>query len=118
MIQKDYDPNLNHTSGERLRAAREARGLSLQQLAMHTDGALLKSRTGNCEQGIRRLSVEAACTLTKALGNVSAAHLLCVDDVEAGFSTEERLLLTEFRGADARQRETILNIAELQHTFS
>lgn len=71
---------LNHAMGARLRAARQERSLSLSQLAEETGGEYSKSRISNYEQGLRRMSVEAALALAKALGNVTAAYLLCVDD--------------------------------------
>lgn len=116
MTQQPQD--LTEAIGKRLRAAREACGLSVQQLADRTDGALLKSRIGNYEQGIRRPSIEVACALAEALGNASAAYLLGVDDVNAGFSADEMSLLDRFRAADETGRKTIIAVAETQARFS
>ena len=110
--------DLNRTIGKRLRAARAARGLSQKDLALLMDGSLPKVNVSSFEKGIRRPSVEAACALAEALGNVSAAHLLCVDDVEAGFSADEKRLLSEFRAADDYGRRTILMVAEMQASYS
>ncbi len=99
--------------GERLRAARHARGISLQALSDLTGGALSKSRISNYEQGIRRLSVEAAKGLAESLGNASAAYLLCVDDGETK-TPEEMQLLRRYRAADADGQAAIMALAE-QH---
>ena len=48
------DGDLAHSISARLRAARQARGVSLSQLSALTDGALSKSRISNYEQGLRR----------------------------------------------------------------
>jgi transcriptional regulator with XRE-family HTH domain len=97
--------------GERLRAARHARGISLQALSDLTGGTLSKSRISNYEQGIRRLSVEAARVLAEALGTVSPAYLLCVDDGETK-SPEEMQLLQRYRAADAGGKTAIMAAAE------
>ena len=112
------EADLTRTAGQRLRTAREARGLSQRELALLTDGAVLDGRISNFEQGKRCPSVEAACALADALGNVSAAHLLCVDDLEEGFSAEEMGLLDRFRAADETGRRNILAIAEGQARLS
>ena len=44
-------------------------------MAERTDGAYSKSRISNYEQGLRRLSVEAAQVVGAALGNVMGAYL-------------------------------------------
>jgi transcriptional regulator with XRE-family HTH domain len=99
--------------GERLRAARHARGISLQALSDLTGGSLSKSRISNYEQGIRRLSVEGAKALAEALGNTTAAHLLCVDDGETK-SPEEMQLLNRYRSADTEGKAAIMALAEQQ----
>jgi transcriptional regulator with XRE-family HTH domain len=72
---------------------------------------LSKSRISNYEQGIRRLSVEAAKVLAEALGNVSPAYLLCVDDGETK-SPDEMQLLQRYRAADADGKAEIMGLAE------
>lgn len=104
---------LNRAIGDRLRAARHARELSLSQLSELTGSAYSKSRISNYEQGIRRMSIEAAVALAEALGNVSAAQLLCLDEAAAGEQAAEELrLLAIFRGADAAGRSRVLECAE------
>jgi transcriptional regulator with XRE-family HTH domain len=103
---------LNRSIGARLRAARQARGLNLRELEAMTGGQYRKQRLSNYEQGLRRMTVEAARALAEALGNVSAAHLLCVDTGAGALLTPvERRLLRSFRAADAQGRRRILECA-------
>jgi transcriptional regulator with XRE-family HTH domain/predicted RNA-binding Zn-ribbon protein involved in translation (DUF1610 family) len=73
------DQDLNNRIGERLRAVRMARGLTNERLSARTNGAVSKHQISNIERGRTRPSIEVACALAKALGHVSAAHLLCLD---------------------------------------
>lgn len=109
----DEYPPLNRRIGDRLRAARHAEGLSLTQLSERTDGAYSKSRISNYEQGIRRLGIEGAQTLAKALGSVTAAYLLCVDEDEE-LAEDEKRLIECFRNADQRGKRMILDISKSQ----
>ena len=84
---------MTQSIGDRLRAVRHERGLSLQKLADLTDGMLSKSRISNYEQGIRRPSVEVAQILSQALGGVSAAYLLGVDGLESLLNPDEMRLI-------------------------
>jgi transcriptional regulator with XRE-family HTH domain len=106
------EETLNRDMGERLRAARNARGLSLSELAELTGGQYSKPRISNYEQGIRRMSVEVALGLAEALGSVSAAHLLCLDNEKGAFGEDELRLLEAFRRADAAGRRQLLETAE------
>ena len=111
------DKNLSRKIGERLRMARTAQGLSLSQLSALTDGALLKSRISNFEQGIRRPSVEVAVMLADVLQDVSPAYLLCLDiGSDDELSPDETRLLHRFRKADARGRAMLLAVAAQQAT--
>ena len=103
---------LNRVIGRRLRAARSARGLSLTRLAALTGGSISVSQLSHYELGQRRLSIEAARTLATALGDVSAAHLLCVDeDGAAAIEPDEARLLAAFRATDAEGRRRLLAVA-------
>lgn len=104
------EQGLTQRIGQRLRAARHAQGLSLMQLSERTAGSLSKSRISNYEQGIRRMGLEQAQALSVALGTVSAAYLLCLDD-EAFLDEQEQKLLADFRQADARGRKALLKTA-------
>lgn len=66
--------------GERIRTARERCSLSYVALAALTDGAISASRLANYESGLRRPGIEEAEALAKALGGVSAAWLLNLED--------------------------------------
>lgn len=104
------EQGLTQRIGLRLRAVRHAQGLSLMQLSERTSGSLSKSRISNYEQGIRRMGLEEAQTLSAALGSVTPAYLLCLDDI--GFLNEqEQSLLDSFRRADARGRKALLKTA-------
>lgn len=106
---------LTQKIGQRLRAARQAQGLSLSDLSSRT-GSLSKSRISNYEQGIRRMGLEEAQELALALGSVTATYLLCLDDKDP-LSGEERYLVERFRDTDSRGRETILKVAEGQAVY-
>jgi len=106
---------LTQAIGQRLRALRHERKLSLQHLSDLTDGTLSKSRISNYEQGIRRLGIEPAQTLATALSGVSAAYLLCLDDGEQPPDNDEWELLQAFRKADERGRHTMLAVAAQQN---
>jgi transcriptional regulator with XRE-family HTH domain len=96
--------------GLRLRAARKAQGLSLSELYKRTGGVLSKRRISKYEQGTRRLGIEEARALSSALGTVSAAYLLCLDDEEF-LSADEWKLVRSFRSAEHRGQRTILGVA-------
>ncbi|MBK1631666.1 hypothetical protein CKO31_13105 [Thiohalocapsa halophila] len=109
----DSEHELTREIGQRLRAARHERGLSLAQLAALTNGLYSKSRISNYEQGLRRPSIEAARTLADALVIVNAAELLGVEGGEDNaLSAEEMRLLDAFRRADVDWRCRLLDIAE------
>jgi transcriptional regulator with XRE-family HTH domain len=110
------EQGLTQRIGLRLRAARHDQGLSLMQLSERTGGSLSKSRISNYEQGIRRMGLEEAKALSAALGSVTPAYLLCLDD-DGLLSEQEQTLLGHFRAADARGRKALLkNAAEAATT--
>ena len=100
-MQSETGNDLSREIGERLRYARHSKELSLGQLSELTGRALSKSRISNYEQGIRRMSIEVARGLAWALGNVSPAFLLCVDD-PLTLTADEIDLLKTYRAADAK----------------
>ena len=65
--------------GRRLKAAREAKGLTVEQLADLSDGGLKASRISNYEQGTRGMKPPQAKELAKLL-DVSPAYLLTLTD--------------------------------------
>ena len=103
--------------GLRLRAERHRRKLSLAQLAARTGDTLAKSRISNYEQGIRRLGLEEAVILARALGGVSPVYLLCLEDVDP-LTCSEHNLLACFRASDERGQAMIVSIAEAEATRS
>ena len=108
--------DLTKKIGQRLRAARQSRGLSLSELSNLT-GVLSKSRISNYEQGIRRMGLEEAQQLATALVSVTPTYLLCLEDTDP-LSNDERVLVERYRQADSRGRETILKVAEAQTGYS
>jgi transcriptional regulator with XRE-family HTH domain len=113
----DYPVEMDLTKkiGQRLRAARQAQGLSLSELSNRT-GTLSKSRISNYEQGIRRMGLEEAQELAHALGTVTPTYLLCLENTDP-LSEAERVLVDQYRKSDDRGRETINRIAEAQAEY-
>lgn len=99
--------------GERLREARQRQRLSLRELSMKTGCELSKSRISNYEQGLRRLGLEEAQILSEALGDVSTAYLLCMDDASP-WTPQERDLIRFYRACDARGQDLITMIASTE----
>jgi len=109
------ETDLTKLIGQRLRSARQAQGLSLSDLSGRT-GTLSKSRISNYEQGIRRMGLEEAQELARALGSVTPTYLLCLEDTDP-LTKEERTLVERYRQADVRGQETILRVAETQSDY-
>ena len=109
------DDDLAHSISARLRAARQARGVSLSQLSALTDGALSKSRISNYEQGLWRLTAEPAHILALALGTVSSDYLLCWEEGPGEDQDEERLLLLYRSAPPALRHELIEVLKDLVH---
>jgi transcriptional regulator with XRE-family HTH domain len=95
--------------GARLRAERHRAELSLTKLGEQTGGRLSKSRISNYEQGLRRMGLEEAILLGRAL-NVLPSYLLCLDD--EGLSAKEQDLIRMYRTSDTRGKKVITGIAE------
>lgn len=102
---------LTQQMGERIRAARLAAELSLSQLSEATGGKLSKSRISNYEQGIRRVGVEEASELARALGTVTPGYLLCLDEPSI-MSADELALLKDYRGTDTAGRKRLRSQAK------
>jgi transcriptional regulator with XRE-family HTH domain len=103
--------DLSAAIGSRLRGERQRRKLSLSQLAALTDDILAKSRISNYEQGIRRMGLEEAVILARALGDVSPVYLLCLEDSDP-LPSDELDLLAFYRASDKRGRAVIASVAE------
>ena len=94
------------TAAQRLRAAREAAGLSQGDVArlLH----VTPQAYGNWERGTRGVPIGLLPSFSRALGH-SVAWIL---DLDIGLTDDEDELVTLFRGyRDARQRELLLRIA-------
>ncbi|SDX60217.1 helix-turn-helix domain-containing protein [Thiocapsa roseopersicina] len=102
---------LSAAIGLRLRAERHRRKLSLSQLAALTGDILSKSRISNYEQGTRRMGIEEAVLLARALGDVSPVYLMCLEDSDP-LPIDEINLLTLYRASDERGRAMIDSVAE------
>ena len=66
--------------GQRLTSTRIRHGWSIEELALHTNGIISKSRISNFEAGLRRPDIEIAEILATAFGDVSAAWLLTLEN--------------------------------------
>lgn len=108
--------NLTARIGQRIRAERERRRLSLSQLSEKTDHALSKSRISNYEHGIRRLGLEEAQALAAAFEDVSTEYLLCLTDNP--LTNQERELLEYFRRANDEGRRAIQALARSEAKVS
>jgi transcriptional regulator with XRE-family HTH domain len=75
-----HGADLSRAMGARLAAARVACSLSPEELADRTRGICSTGCIADFEQGRRRMSVASARALAAALGNVSAAWLLGLED--------------------------------------
>jgi transcriptional regulator with XRE-family HTH domain len=104
---------LNFQIAERLRLARSASSLSLAQLSDRTEGKVSVSMISNYERAQRRIGIEEACLLAKALGTVTPGYLLCVEPLMR-FSPDELDLLGMYRKADARGRALIRETAMIE----
>lgn len=69
-------------AGARIRAAREARNLSVKNLSQATDGVLTPSRISNYEQGLRELPIDAAEKLARALETPAAYLMGLIDETD------------------------------------
>lgn len=70
---------LNFQIAERLRDARSCANLTQALLAERTDGQVSTSMISSYEEAQRRMGIEEARLLAKALGTVTPAFLLCVE---------------------------------------
>ena len=95
--------NYKRESGKRLRAAREVKKLTLQELSQRLGGLLSPSRLSNYEQGTRMIGVSEALALQGVLG-VQPSHLLCVDVGEGEMTPQETSLLRNFRALPENDR--------------
>jgi transcriptional regulator with XRE-family HTH domain len=98
---------------ERLHYARQVAGLTLGQISERRGGALSNSRISNYEQGTRRRSIEVARGLARALGSVSPAYLLCIDD-PMNLTANGIELLKTYRAADVQGRARVRKEAETE----
>nr|WP_240905608.1 helix-turn-helix transcriptional regulator [Thiorhodococcus mannitoliphagus] len=93
-----------------MRAERQRRGWSLNDLSTRTDGALSKSRISNYEQGIRRMGLEAAQHLAAALETVTPAWLLLLEE-DSRLSDTELALIKDFRALDTKSQQQVIDLA-------
>jgi transcriptional regulator with XRE-family HTH domain len=105
---------LSQRIGNRLRAERQRRGWSLNELSTRTNGLLSKSRISNYEQGIRRMGLEAAQLLALALETVTPAWLLLLDE-GSPLTDSELQLISSFRCLDeTNQRQLLETVRHLE----
>lgn len=102
-----------NTIGKRIRKARGKRTLATISKGTRN---LSVSRISNYEHGTRKPGIEEAVQLAQALGNISAAEILGIDE-ESNLTPQERALLDNFRAADERGKKTIIGVAESQPAY-
>lgn len=91
-------------SGRRLKAARQDKKLTLEELSKKLGGFLKPSRLSNYEQGTRMMGVPESLALSSVLG-VEASYLLCADAGDDGEMTPQEIaLLRNFRALPERDR--------------
>ena len=108
----DNHQALTQAIGHRLRAHRQAVGLSLSEVSERTGGALSKSRISNYEQGIRRMGVEEATMLAEAIGTITPGYLLGLEGT-GPISPEEYALLCAFRALAPEAQAVIRRALEV-----
>lgn len=95
--------NYKREAGRRLRAARTAKRLTLEELSARVGKLLSASRLSNYEQGLRMIGVQEALALYPHLG-VEPSYLLCVDVGEDDLTAQENELLRNFRALPEKDR--------------
>jgi transcriptional regulator with XRE-family HTH domain len=90
-------------TGRRLKAARQAKKLTLQGLSKQMRGVLSASRLGNYEQGTRAMGTPEALAIGQAL-EVNPSYLLCVETDEGDMTAQEQELLRNFRALPENER--------------
>lgn len=100
-------------AGRRIKRARNARGLTLEDVAKAIEGFSV-SRVSNWEQGLNMIGVDEARKLGPFL-DVSAAYLLTLDDNPS--DPCEKKLLDCYRHTDERGRAQILRVAESESQY-
>lgn len=98
-------------SGRRIRAARNALGLTLKEVCDQTNGLLTPTRLSNWEHGHRMISVEEAKRLAPIL-DTTAGYLLTIDDTPG--DKRIRTLIATYQKLDERGRDTVHRVAEAQ----
>ena len=106
--------NTKEEAGRRIKAARTAKGLTLEDVANRIP-ELSVSRLSNWEQGRNMISVDEARKLGPTLG-VDPAYLLTLQ--EEPNDNRERALLDYYRRSDDRGRTQILRVAESESKYA
>lgn len=97
--------------GRRIRAAREERKWTLDDLSRETHDVLLPKRISNYETGFRMPGPAEAATLAKALGK-RTAYIMAVDDRQLPISAPEEALIRNWRTLNERDRMEIFRKVE------
>lgn len=92
-------------SGARIRDLRIDRGWSQRELSDRTDNKLSPSRIANYEQGTRKLGVQEAEILGKAL-RVQPGYLMGVTKLKNPLSPLEEELVSNFRTLPENERDS------------
>jgi transcriptional regulator with XRE-family HTH domain len=102
-------------AGMRIKALRQARRLTLQDVSDGTKGVVSPSQLSNFEQGIRMVSVDAAKALAQVLGTLPE-YLLTLIDQEP--DADEITLIELYRACDERGKKAAFHAAKEQAEYS
>lgn len=104
-------------AGRRLARAMKEREWGPADLAAAVDYFVSPQAISNYVSGFRGLKVDVAKALAQALGNVSAAYLMTLDDEpqhSQPLQPDERALLDNYNAADERGKRSIRSVADAQ----
>jgi transcriptional regulator with XRE-family HTH domain len=94
-----------HQTARKLREARNARGLTLQQVGQRCDPPTTSSQIWKLETGRRQLKTEWVGKLARAL---QCEQCEITDELTMMVSLEERAMLVKWRSLPATQRDAIM----------
>lgn len=89
--------------GRRIRLARDAKDLTLAELAQKTDDILTLRRIQNYETGYRMPGPLEAVILAKPL-EVRPAYLMCLEDMQLPITPQEEAMIKNWRTLNERDR--------------
>lgn len=98
-------------SGVRIKAARDEKGWTQEELSRRTDDLISLKCISHYENGRRMIGPEEAVILAKALGK-RTAFLMAIDDVQLPISLQEETLIRNWRTLSERERMQVFRRVE------